>query len=100
MGGMQPVEVLRAATIDGAHIIGVNQDLGSIEVGKLADMVILNANPLESIRNTVAIDRIVKDGRLYDGDTLDQQWPEVKPLAPSWWWNEDDRRHSTTSFAE
>lgn len=100
MGGMQPVEVLRAATIDGAHIIGVNQDLGSIEVGKLADMVILNASPLESIRNTVAIDRIVKDGRLYDGDTLDQQWPEVKPLAPSWWWNEDDRRHSTTSFAE
>ena len=100
MGGMQPVEVLRAATIDGAHIIGVNQDLGSIEVGKLADMVILNANPLESIRNTVAIDRIVKDGRLYDGDTLDQQWPEVKPLAPSWWWNEDDRRHSTTSFTQ
>jgi Tol biopolymer transport system component/predicted amidohydrolase len=95
MGGMRPVEVLRAATIDGAKIIGINQDLGSIEVGKLADMVVLNANPLDDILNTVEIDRVVKNGRLYDGDTLDEEWPNVKPLAPSWWWSNDDARYST-----
>jgi Tol biopolymer transport system component/predicted amidohydrolase len=93
MGGMTPAEVLRAATIDGARIIGVAEDLGSIEVGKLADLVILDANPLENIRNTAAIDKVVKDGRLYDGDTADQLWPDEVPLAPFWWWSDEDRRH-------
>jgi len=100
LGGMQPVEVLRAATIDGAKIIGVDQDLGSIEVGKLADMVILDANPLDNIRNTVEIDRIVQNGRLFDGDTLDELWPEQKPLAPFWWWSDDDARFSTVPVAK
>ena len=94
-GGMTSVEVLRAATIDGARIIGVEQDLGSIETGKLADLVILDANPLDNIRNTVQIDRVMKNGRLYDGDTANQLWPDEEPLAPFWWWNEDDIRHST-----
>jgi len=100
MGGMQPVEVLRAATIDGAKIIGIDQDLGSIETGKLADMVILNSNPLDSIRNTTDIDRIVQNGRLYAGDTLDEIWPEQKPLAPFWWWSNDDRRFSTDAITQ
>ena len=58
-------------------------------------MVLLDGNPLRDIRNTVEIDRVVKDGRLYDGDTLDQLWPEAVPLAPFWWWSEDDARYST-----
>ncbi|MBJ90629.1 MAG: amidohydrolase [Woeseia sp.] len=95
MGGMKPIEVLKAATIDGARIIGVEQDLGSIEVGKLADMVILNADPLADIRNTVKIQHVIIDGRLYDGTTLDQLWPEQKALAPFWWWNKDDVRFAT-----
>ena len=95
MGGMTPVEVLRAATIDGARIVGIEQDLGSIETGKLADMVILNANPLQDIRNTETIDRVVQNGRLYDGDTLDQIWPATVPLAPYWWWSEDDPRFNS-----
>jgi Tol biopolymer transport system component len=100
MGGMRPVEVLRAATIDGARIIGVNQDLGSVEVGKLADMVILDASPLEDIRHTLDIDRVVQNGRLYDGETLDQIWPESKALAPFWWWDDNDVRFSTSPVAQ
>ena len=92
MGGMTPVEVLRAATIDGARIIGVDQDLGSIEVGKLADMVVLNANPLDNIRNTVDIDKVLINGRLYNGDTMDQEWPDRVPLPDFWWWDQTDRR--------
>ena len=96
MGGMTPAEVLRAATIDGAKIIGVDQDLGSIEVGKLADLVILNTNPLDNIRNTVDLDRVMINGRLYDAATMDQQWPEQQPLPDFWWWDDQDVRFSTT----
>lgn len=85
---MTPVEILRAATIDGAKIIGIEQDLGSIEVGKLADMVVLDKNPLEDIRNTSSIDKVMKNGELFDGDTLTQEWPVQKPLKPFWWWKE------------
>lgn len=92
MGGMTPAEVLRAATIDGARIIGVDQDLGSIEVGKLADMVVLNTNPLDNIRNTVDIDRVLINGRLYNGDTMDQEWPDRMSLPDFWWWDQADRR--------
>ncbi len=95
MGGMLPVEALRAATIDGARIIGIDEDLGSIESGKLADLVILNKNPLEDIRNSTAIYQVMQDGRLYDGELLDQIWPETQPLKPFWWWDEEDIRFSS-----
>jgi len=85
MGGMSPAEILRAATIDGAHILGAPEDLGSIEVGKLADMVILNANPLTDIRNTEEIDRVVQNGRLFDANTLNQLWPEQATFETGWW---------------
>ncbi len=91
MGGMTPVEILRAATIDGAKIIGISEDLGSIAPGKLADMVILNANPLADIKNTNSISQVMKNGALYDGDTLTQTWPVRKEMAPFWWW--DEARH-------
>lgn len=97
MGGMTPIEVLRAATIDAAHIIGIAEDLGSIEVGKLADLVVLNASPLDDIRNTTAIHQVMQNGRLYDGDTLDQIWPEARPLPPFWWWSEDDPRYEPSA---
>lgn len=71
MGGMTPREILTAATRDGARIIGFERDLGSIEPGKLADLVVLGADPLRDIRNTSCILFVMKDGRLYDGDTLD-----------------------------
>ncbi len=86
MGGMTPLEILRAATIDGAEIIGFHEDLGSIEVGKLADLVVLDANPLENIHNTGTISYVMKNGELYEGDTLKQVWPVERDLPPFWWW--------------
>jgi imidazolonepropionase-like amidohydrolase len=87
-GGLSSMEVLRSATLHGAEAMGLAQDLGSIEAGKLADLVILNKNPLDDIHNTTAIRYVMKDGELFEGDTLNQVWPVEKPLPPLWWWNE------------
>lgn len=89
MGGMTPREVLKAATIDGARIIGFDQDLGSLAAGKLADLVILGENPLEDIRNTNTVQWVMKNGELYEGDTLKQIWPMEKELPPLWWWESE-----------
>ena len=88
-GGLEPMAVLRAATLNGARIIGRHEEIGSLETGKFADLVILNANPLDDIRNTNAIDRVMKNGRLYDAATMDEVWPDQKPLKPLWFWDED-----------
>jgi Tol biopolymer transport system component len=88
-GGMSPMEVLRCATINGAKIIGRPYDLGSIESGKLADLVILDKSPLEDIHNTNTIRWVMKNGELFEGDTLNQIWPEQKKLAALWFWNYD-----------
>lgn len=87
-GGLSNMEVLRSATIRGAEALGYAQDLGSLEVGKLADLVVLSKDPLKDIRNTNSVRYVMKDGELFEGDTLDQVWPVQKPLAPLWWWNE------------
>ena len=71
-GGMSPHDALRTATILGAEAIGFGEDLGSIEPGKLADIVVLDANPLENIRHTNTIRYVMKNGRIYEGETLNE----------------------------
>jgi hypothetical protein len=87
-GGLTAHEVLRAATLEGAKAIGYAQDLGSIEPGKLADLVVLAKDPLADIRNTNTIRYVMKNGELYEGETLNQVWPQQKELPPFWWWKE------------
>lgn len=86
MGGMTPREILKAATIDGARIIGFDQDLGTLESGKLADLIVLDRNPLDDIRHTNSIRYVMKNGELFEGDTLTQIWPARKDLPRFWWW--------------
>jgi Tol biopolymer transport system component len=88
-GGMTPLEVLRCATLNGSKIVGRPQDLGSIEAGKLADLIILDKSPLDDIHNTNTIHWVMKNGELFEGDTLDQVWPEQKKLEPLYFWNFD-----------
>jgi hypothetical protein len=81
-GGMSNLDVLRMATLSGAQSLGLDGDLGSLEAGKLADLVVLDKNPLDSLRNTNSIKYVMKNGRLYDGNTLDEIWPRQRKLEP------------------
>ena len=83
---MTPLQALRTATLSPARFIGVDQDVGSLAVGKLADLVVLNGNPLENIRHSADIRYVVKSGVVYDGETLDEVWPEAKPFPRFFWY--------------
>jgi hypothetical protein len=86
-GGLTPHETLRVATIYGAEALGLQQDLGSLERGKLADLLVMDRNPLTDIRNTLSIKYVMKNGELFEADTLDRVWPSAKKLERQYWWD-------------
>ncbi|MGE3525810.1 MAG: amidohydrolase family protein, partial [Gemmatimonadales bacterium] len=84
-GGLPPHDVLRMATIYGAEAIGLGTDLGSIESGKLADILVLDRDPLADIRNSASLRYVMKNGRLYEAETLNEVWPRKRPLPGQPW---------------
>lgn len=82
---MSPQEVIHMATMGGAKFIGASKSIGSIEVGKIADLIVLNSNPLDDISNSLDIEFVMSKGNLYQGDSLDQIWPFVNKYGPVPW---------------
>jgi imidazolonepropionase-like amidohydrolase/Tol biopolymer transport system component len=84
-GGMTNIEALRAATLNGAHYLGLDDDIGSLEVGKLADLIVLEKNPLEDIHNTNTVEYTMVNGRLFDASTMNEIGNQPNERLPFWW---------------
>jgi imidazolonepropionase-like amidohydrolase/Tol biopolymer transport system component len=84
-GGWTPIEALRAATIMPATSLGYAKDVGSLEPGKLADLVVLDADPTVDIRNSDKVRQVMLGGRLYDSATLNEVATGTRVRQPYWW---------------
>ena len=84
-GGMSPVEALAAGTIESARSLGYDKDVGSLEVGKLADLVVLDADPSVDIRNSDKVAKVMIGGRLYDATTLNEEVTGTRKRLPYYW---------------
>jgi Tol biopolymer transport system component/imidazolonepropionase-like amidohydrolase len=88
-GGMTPWQALYCATMNGAESIGLEKQVGSLEPGKLADLLVLNSNPLDDIHNSRDLRYVIKNGVMYSADSLDEAWPQQKKFPPFYWHKED-----------
>jgi imidazolonepropionase-like amidohydrolase/Tol biopolymer transport system component len=84
-GGMTPHEALRAATLNGARYLGLDGDLGSIEPGKLADLVVIDGNPLQDLRRSREIRWVIANGRVYDAATMNEAGNHPRERPRFWW---------------
>ncbi len=84
-GGMSPMQALRCATMNGASYIGMDDQIGSLEVGKLADLVVLDKNPLDDIRNSEFVRYTMANGRLYDTETMNELGNGDRKRTKFWW---------------
>ncbi|TVP77015.1 MAG: amidohydrolase [Gemmatimonadales bacterium] len=90
-GGMPAHDALRVATLEGARYLGMDEHIGSLEVGKLADLIVLEENPLDDLRNSDSVRWTMVNGRLYDARTLDQAGNHPQPRQPWFWERPRDR---------
>ncbi len=101
-GGFTPWEALRAGTLDGAHYIGMDGDIGSIEKGKLADLIVIDGNPLEDIRRSEYVVYTMINGRLYETATMNQVAPDKVQRQPFFFEKEggDTIHPATTEYVQ
>lgn len=86
-GGMTNMEALRSATINGAHYIGLDDQIGSLKAGKLADLIVLDKNPLEDIKNSESVRYTMVNGRLYDTETMNEIGNREEARTKFYWEN-------------
>lgn len=84
-GGMSPMEALRTATINPAKSLGLDEQVGSLKAGKLADLLVMDKNPLDNIYNTESIKYTMVNGRLYDAETMNETGNYNKPRSKFYW---------------
>lgn len=96
-GGMSNHQALKAGTINPAKALGMEKDLGSLEMGKLGDLVVLNNNPLENIRNTTSILFVIANGRVYDAN-MDEVGTRMRKRKPFWFAEDDGEGGNPSGF--
>ncbi|MDN3921545.1 amidohydrolase family protein [Roseateles violae] len=82
LGGKKPLEAIRSATLNPARYLGMERDIGSLEVGKLADLVIIDGKVLEDIRQSDRISHVMINGRLYEAPTMNEVVSRARPRKP------------------
>jgi imidazolonepropionase-like amidohydrolase len=98
-GGMAPLEALEAGTLHGARYLGFDKDIGSIEVGKLADFAVLSENPLVDLKNSTSVKWTILNGRIYDSHSMDQLYP-VQEERPQLYFQKGGQQPTLTETME
>lgn len=86
-GGMTPLEALRVGTLGGARYLGLDGSIGSVQAGKLADLMVVDGAPDKDIRQSERVRWTVLGGKVFDAATMAEAWPTAGP-APTMWWQQ------------